>query len=228
MNTISKGKLFEFKDDYSIYELYSPKGIRYYLSIPNSDVTNYKMYLGLPTQDIESEATYEIKNEITSVYDMLYKINPTSIYLFCGINYQKLIEASNDNDNLLYNRLLSDIHDITEDVYHIINGNANMDQVIYAIKKTPEDIKFINWLDLKLNGYLESVKLKNIKNRYDEIIYNENIKEEIITEKTEDNVKKKVLTKPNSYGFMNMTFIISILILATTIGIFIALNILNK
>ena len=229
MNTINRGKIFGFKDEYTIYELCTRKGNAYHLCLPNNDVSVYTMYLGFPTKDTNEEPTYELKNEIENVYDMLYKLNTTSIYVFQDLDYKKLAEAANDNDNLLYNQLLQNVHDVTRDAYNLLNhgDKAFVDQTIHAIKQGPADIKFINWLDLKLNGYLEGIKLDTIKKRYNEIINDEEVQISYGNPKKED-VKVRRLTKPNDYGFMNITFIAAILLISIFLGIVIALSLINK
>ena len=230
MNTISRGKIYGFKDEYTIYELYSPQGTRYHMCLPNQDVSIYKMYLGFPTQDTDNEPTYEIKNEIERIYDMLYKINSTSVYVFCDIDYKALAEAANDNDNLLYNQLLTGIHDVTRDAFSLLNRNnaVQVDQTIMAIKQTPSDIKFINWLDLKLNGFLDGVKLESIEKKYRQLMADESVTIDYNNQRQVQDVKVRKLIKPDSYGFMTMTFIVSILLISIMLGIFISLMLINK
>ena len=221
MNTIKRGRLYDFNNDYGIYELYSPKGIKYYLCMSNNDVNDYTFYVGFPTKDVNYQAAYEIKNEITMIFDMLYQLNPGSVYLFCEIDYQRLEEAANDNDNLLYNLLLNDVHDITKDAYALFN-EVNVEQTLYFIKQSNADTKFINWIDLKLDGFIDIIKINDIKRKINKLKDDNTVEITFSNNQQITNLDNNIVKAP-SYGFMNITFIGSILLLSIVLGIYIAI-----
>ena len=240
MNTIKSGTLYSFNNRYSIYEL-SNNNITYYLSMPNNDINNYKIYLGFPVIETKDASKETITMEIKNIMDIIHTTNPNGIYVYCNIPRNELVEAANDNDSLLYERLLNKVSLITSDSYKVINENNNVsiDSVIYLVKQTDEDTKFINWLEVKLYGFVNGISINKLKQTYDNYLFN-NTNEQVFSGSsdgsgngprglsggggtdtlTNNNTKVKKLIKPiPKHGYTSFTFIILVLSIMIGIGI---------
>ena len=170
MNTINKGSIVTFKNDYSIYKV-DEDSISYYLCIPNNDTYRVTMYIGISNNDLSTMEKDEIVNEIDGIGNKIFKVNPSSIYLVPVLNYDKLVNAINDNDDYFYNKLLDDLHKTTRSAYETINNNNSVEinEKILAIKDNNRMDRFIDWLDVKMAGNLDTINIRTIDNLYNEI-----------------------------------------------------------
>ena len=169
MNTINKGNIYSLKDNYIIYEI--DDTAKYYLCIPNHDTYKYTMYMGLSMNNFNKIDKESKIKEIDSIASKLYKINPNSVYLLPVVNHDKLINAVYDNDDYFYNKLLSDLHKCIKDAYDTIrtNNTVSINSVIYAVKQNNKVDYFMDWLDVKLGGYLDTININKINELYNEI-----------------------------------------------------------
>ncbi len=235
MNTISKGTLYSFNNDYSIYELNANDSLTYYLSMPNKDIDSCQLYLGFPTLDMSILDKNQFTEEISRFSKVIHTVNPNGLYIFCNLQYNELHEASNDNDDRLYTILLNKLHLITKDVYDAvsINNNVTINPQIYAIKQNNDDTKFIDWLEIRLNGFITSLNGKKLLKEYSSISKNNVLDETGNSDfgtrgfsgdgfsNTKSDVKVKKLVKPQSgkKGFSSFAFIILTIIIAFVIGL---------
>ena len=230
MNTISKGTLYSFNNDYSIYELKANDSLTYYLSMPNKDINTCQIYLGFPTLEMSILDKEQEIAEISRLSDIIHKINPNGLYLFCNLPYGELHEASNDNDNRLYTILLNKLHLITKDLYDTvsINNNVTINPQIYGIKQNNDDTKFIDWLEIQLNGFINGVTYKSLAKSYKkEITSQDDGNSDLGTKTMDGNIntkssgKAKKLVKPNTSrkGFSSFPFILLILSISLVLGI---------
>lgn len=169
MNTINKGNIYSLKDNYIIYEIDDTS--KYYLCIPNHDTYKYTMYMGLSMNNFNKIDKENKITEIDSIASKLYKINPNSVYLLPVVNHDKLINAVYDNDDYFYNKLLNDLHKCIKDAYDTIrtNNTVSINSVIYAVKQNNKVDYFLDWLDVKLGGYLDTININKINELYNEI-----------------------------------------------------------
>lgn len=237
MNTISKGTLYSFNNDYSIYELNANNSHKYYLSMPNKNIDTCQLYIGFPTIDMNSFDKEQTIDEINKYAKIIHKLDPNGLYLFSNLSFNELKEASNDNDNKLYNILLNKLHFITKDAYDAItiNNSVTINSQIYAIKQNSDDTKFIDWLELKLNGFIipltgnklikEYNKANNTSSNLVEDTGNSDFGARgfsgngISNTKSDTKVKKLVKPQSGRKGFSSFSFIILTLILALFMGI---------
>ena len=235
MNTISKGKLHSFNKNYSIYQI-DNNGLSYFLSIPNSDHDSYELFLGFPKDDIDTLSDGEITSDIKEVSDLINTFDNEGIYLFCPLPFNDMLEAAHDNDNLLYERLLSRLHMITRDCYNVINENNNVtiNKNITIVKRSEFDKKFTNWLEIRLNGYINGINYSSLLKNYENSLFN-NTNGAIFSDndgnssfgsrtngtdsKVSSNVKTKKLIKPGKHGYTSFTLIILLMSIFMGIGI---------
>ncbi len=227
MNTIRSGKLCSFNNHYSIYEINPSKDTIYYLSIPNRNFDYCQLYLGFAKNDLNSPDKETIINEITTITDIVFGNDTEAIYIHLNIPNNRLTEAANVNDNFLYEQLLSTIHQITSNCYQTINENNNVtiSNTLYLIKQDNEDIKLINWLELRLNNFVVGIDINKLKANIQTNegggtpkgfsgngIANTNTKNNVL-------VKKLVPPKAGKHGYTTFTLIVLIIAIILGIGL---------
>lgn len=229
MNTISKGTLYSFNNDYSIYELNANNSLTYYLSMPNKDINNCQLYLGFPTLEMNTYDNELTITEINKMAEIIHKINPNGIYLFCNLPFNELYEASNDNDDKLYGILFNKLHIITKDAYDAISTNNDVfvNPKILAIKQNNIDTKFVDWLEIRLNDFIDGITYKSLLRELTTIQDDGNSDfgtrsnngGSITNTKSDVKVKKLVKPQTGRKGFSSFAFIILILVIALFMGV---------
>ena len=250
MNTINKGNIITFKTDYTIYRV-DENNSSYYLCIPNTDTYRVTMYLGISNNDLSTMEENEVVKEIDNIGSKIYKINPNSIYLVPILNFDKLVNAINDNDDYFYNKILDDLHNTIRNAYETVNNNnsVKVEDKILAVKANNRMDRLIDWLDVKMVEYLDTINIQTIDKLYAEIDLE---KTQIITAdvintiaddtatgngpkghsggpgnsepvKTNDvKVRRKVPPKIN-LGFSRITFFVIVITISVIIGLIAAL-----
>ena len=230
MNTISKGSLYSFNDEYSIYQLYTDNAQLYYLSIPNKNIDNCQVYVGFPSKDLNTFTKDEFIGEVDTTFRTINGINQDNIYLCCPLSASELIEAGTDNDNKLYKVLLSKLHDVTKDTFNTLskNNNVTISPVVYAIKTNNYDTKFIDWLEIVFNGFIDGVTFNSLKKQYKRQASEASDGNSDFGTRTnsggtltKSDVKVKKLVKPQTgkKGFSSFAFISLIIVIALFMGI---------
>ena len=248
MNTISKGTIFKFNNDYSIYEV-NDNNLKYYITVPNDDTYTITLYIGLTLNDYNLIDKDTKEKEIDEIASKIYKLNPNSVYLLPILDLERLNNAISDNDDYFYNKLLLDLQKRISDVYSTINANnsVSVNNIIYGIKQNNEADKFLDWLECKLPEHFKIKNITDITKKYNQtnlehtqLFSLDDIGSsdggtalsggtgdtELVNSQTL--VKKKTPPKPSGkHGFSNITFSILIIGLAIVLGIIIAVMILQ-
>ena len=239
MNNIKKENLYAKENNYNIYELVTNKEntpILYYMCTPNNKPkSNINIYIGFPNINLTNSSKEDIDNEIKEIADMTSSIDNSSIYLMCNIDYKKIKEAANDNDNIMYNDILNDLSAITHNAYEIINkeNDKKINQVITAIKQNENDSKLIDWLELKLNGFIDNIKIKDLRKKYYDIVImntsiinldeiNESIKKDNNTTLNNNSKTKKLIPQNDNHGFTSYQSLIILITISLSISIWLA------
>lgn len=134
-------------DSYSIYDYDT-----YYLCIPNNASNFYHLFIGFSTLDLKKLEQEELYKEIRKIGDSLNYAYSNAVYILPVIEPNILKEASCENDNRLYNKILKEyIQPITADIHNkFLNNKVYFSHVIKFIKQNDMDNKFISWISLKL------------------------------------------------------------------------------
>ena len=221
---IKNGILLDYNRNYSVYEMYTNDGNEYYMCIANYNTDKYETVIDFPEEYFNSLLNEEKLTEIRKTCDTLYSDDEPYIYILPDITTYEVKEAKNDNDDHAYQVLLRRLQRYTYDIYKSIaenNENIKIDQVINIISDTENDKKFIDWLDINLNGYFKPKYLNRTKNEDKDIEIpintNDNQKEILNNDITKPKVR--TLKPADKSGFSNITFIITIIIIAVIIGI---------
>lgn len=218
---IKNGIKLTTNKNYELYQMYTDDATEYYMCIPNSPKKEYKMIIDFPEEYYKSLLKDEIIDEINSICDYLYNKQENYIYILTDITTYDLSLVNNENDKHAYSVLLKQIQKFTYNAYKVITNNNSdnnsentLNPVIDIVTQTSNDKKFIDWLDINLNGYFSSVELSNKKqlisqNNNENISLNkaENMFE-ISEIPTKSNIKTKKLVPNNKKGFSNFDFIV--------------------
>lgn len=135
--------------NYTIYQ-----NNNYYICLPNKYCTFYHLFMGFSFKDLNKLSEEELIKEIRLIGDSVNVAYPNGIYVLPIINPDLLIEATNENDDRLYNKILNKkIQPITHEVYSLFsNRNTQVSPVIKMIKQNNMDTKLIGWIYLKLGS----------------------------------------------------------------------------
>lgn len=224
---IKNGVLLAYTRDYSIYEMYTDDAEEYYMCIANYDTSKYETVIDFPEEYFNSLLKEEKVEEIKKTCDKLYNREHPYIYILPRVTTYEVKEAKDNNDNHAYQTLLRRLQKYTYNVFKSItssNNNIEIDQIIQIIIDSQDDKKFIDWLEINLNGYFTPLyrKYQEEEIKSEEIpIHNETITPVI-------NNKKKTLKLNNKLGFSNITFITLIIGIALIIGISFGYLLLHK
>lgn len=223
-------------DNYTIYQMYTDDAQEYYMCTPNKIYDSYKMVIDFPEEYYKSLLPNDIINEITKTCNSLYKNNEGYIYVLTNVTNYELNEAKTDNDNHAYSILLRKIQKYTYNAYHAISNQVPIDTVIGIIIQTDDDLKFINWLEINLNGLFTGIRLNNSLqaiNTQD----NDNSgwttlsgpsNGNVSLTNTKSNGKVKKLVPPKSmHGFSSVFFMITVLMISLTISLILSILILK-
>ena len=221
---IKNGILLYLADKYAIYEMYADDTSQYYMCIANSQNNNYEMIIDFPEAYFDSLLKDDKLSAIIDTCDVLFKDYYPYIYILPNISTKEFKEAKTENDNHAYQILLRKLQKYTYDVFKSItssNESIKLDNTIHIVVDTDDDKKFIDFLDLNLNGYFVPMKIKRNKENNDTdneipiIVSNNQGQNEII----KNNSKIKKLFPRDKKGFTSLAFITLTIIIALIIGI---------
>jgi len=187
--------------------------------------SNGKVTIG-PARILIIPSTF--KNTNLSWADIIF---PNGILVLPCIKDTVIEEAAYENDRRLYTKLFNKIHAITNDVYNkFTENNIKLKEKIFFIKQNDNDSKFIDWLEINMNGFIESIDCKkkqiyfvNDTNQDDDSSITNNNNNTNSNGNDYNNVKiKKLTSKKKNSGFSTFSFIIFVLITSIFLGINIA------
>jgi len=235
-------KIISLDNGVSIYQK-TIKQSNYYLCLNENNVSEYKIYIGFPSANLDEFFDNDIISEMVSVYDKISSLdNGNIVYLLPSIDMDIYKEATSENDDKLYMNLFMKICNMTNSAYKFLNKSDSnkMNQVITIVKQNDMDSKFSSWLELNPNitNYIESIYVnKNInlskKDIKEEDLENTIIVDPIINDNKFVNRKKnerfRLLVKPtvNQYGFSNMYSVLLGLIFSIFTGLIIGMVLLK-
>ena len=217
-------------NDYSIY-----KNNNYYLCVPNVEHRFYHVFLGFSLLNLESISNEKLIIEIRKIGDSIFSVYKNSVYVLPIINPTTLLEATSENDDHAYNKILKNlIQPITFSVYSmLIKKNVSVSQIIKIIKQNDVDKKLIDWLSLKLGDnfvkeitfeeseIFSTIPVENYNNfdsnEPDEFISIDYQNDMIWLKKEEEKISE-TLKPVFSPGFSNLSFIIMVLIVSSVFG----------
>ena len=217
-------------DDYIVYQMYTDDATEYYMCTPTNKQDKYKMIIDFPEEYYKALLQNETVSEIKRICDSLYSKNNGYIYILTNVTTYELNEANTENDGHAYATLLKQLQKYTFDAYKSLTANGGdiyIDTVIDIVMQTDDDKKFIDWLDINLNGYFNGVNL-NHKNEF--VTQNNDdsgwttlggpSSNDADKTNTKSNVKTKVLVPSgNKHGFSNFAFIVLLLFIAIIMGV---------
>ena len=141
--------------NYTIY-----KTNTYYICIPAYQCNFYHIFMGFSLKDLPNINEDELIKEIRKISDSVNVSYPNGIYVLPIISPTLYEEATKENDDRLYNKLLNNIiQPITFNVYSLLSAQSmRVSQTIKMIKQNDEDNKFVSWLSLKLgNTFIKEI-----------------------------------------------------------------------
>ena len=145
--------------NYTIY-----KNNAYYICIPAYPCNFYHIFMGFSNKDLNSLPESELLEEIRKISDSVNISYPNGIYVLPIINSKLYNEATTENDDRLYNKLLINIiQPITYNIYSLLSTqNMRVSQTIKMIKQNDQDSKLIGWLSIKLgNTFIKEITFNN-------------------------------------------------------------------
>lgn len=148
--------------NYTIY-----KANTYYICIPAYNCNFYHIFMGFSQKDLNNLAEEELIQEIRKISDSINYSYPNGIYVLPIISSKLYQEATKENDDRLYNKLLNNIiQPITFNIYSLLSSqNMRVSQTIKMIKQNDEDNKFVGWLSIKLgNAFIKEITFDNNTN----------------------------------------------------------------
>ena len=220
--------LYAKTDTYSIFQCDNDKS-NYYLAIPNEPTDAYQLFVGFPQNDFRYSKKEDIINEIHNVKKIIPSINKNGIYILLDIPLDRLEDAALENDNKMFSKLLNNtIQPLISDVYLKLkqydSNEKTIDQLIYFVKQSNNDTKFIQWLEINLPNFIRGISYDEIYNNYLANTQEEDIdldKTVVLSmdqlqeydAKVKENGKKRILAKPNlnTFGYGNMSILMCLL-----------------
>lgn len=238
---IKNGIKIAIYDNYIIYQMYTDDAEEYYMCTPTKKQDNYKMIIDFPEDYYQSLLPNEKIEEIKKICDSLYSKNNSYIYVLTNVTTYELNEANTENDEHAYSMLLKRLQKYTYNAYKAIassNDETKIDPVIDVVIETNDDKKFIDWLDINLNGYFNGITLNtqnivttqaNDDTGWTTLSGPTNGSNEIDKTNAKTSSKiKKLVPSSNKHGFINFLSIALMSSIAIIIGISLGLLILNK
>lgn len=217
-------------DKYSVYQINNDNIGNYYIVMSNNETTNYQMLISFDTINMSMLSPNEGVSKIKETADSICSKRNNIIYVVIGIPKEELEDATRENDELLYNKLLEQrIRPITADIHQIVinMGNKNLSQTIGVIKRNDMDKKLAGWLSMKLgDNFIKEIDYNLFLREYSQDTADGGIAPVNHEFDNVNNVSKnetlvKTLTKPNntSPGFGNIKFIIITLLSSLVVGV---------
>ena len=196
-----------------------------YICFPANYHEKYQLVIDFPEEYYKSLRDEEMIHEIKNICDKIYSNNNNYVYILTNVTTYDLAEAENDNDSPLYNHIFKKIGiciSMMLKQYHSIL----VDETIYVNVQTNDDEKLIQWLEIHAPMYqrlnIDSSLNKEINN--DDTgwttmggIVNGGVS--IEASNSVNKPKAKKLALPNKHGFLNITFIITIILISIVIGV---------
>ena len=220
---IKNGILLDKTDKYSVFEMYTDDVEQYYMCIANKAENNFEMVLDFPEAYFNSLLKDDKLSEIKKTCDNLFESETSYIYILPNVSSYEYEEAKTNNDDHSYQVLLRKLQKYTYNAYKSVtdSNNVKIDKTIDIIIDTDDDKKFMDYLDVTLNGYFKPIKLgrKIPINNEVEIITND--KEEILPTVKKENIKIRKLLKDNK-GFSNVIYFASIITIIVIISVCVA------
>lgn len=220
--------------NYTIYQ-----NNNYYICLPNKYCTFYHLFMGFSFKDLNKLSEEELIKEIRLIGDSVNVAYPNGIYVLPIINPDLLIEATNENDDRLYNKILNKkIQPITHEVYSLFsNRNTQVSPVIKMIKQNNMDTKLIGWIYLKLGSvFVKEILFDNtppeveVQKEVENTIHEEKTifldSNEYLTSKDEVYIKDslKAAVSPGFGSIGSILFILSISIVLGSIIMYMILK----
>ena len=136
----------------------------YYICMNSNNISEYKIYVGFPFENLDNFIEEDIAYFITEVYNKINQNNDCNIvYLLPSIDMNLYKEATSDNDEKLYIDLFSNIYNMTTNAYKYLRktDDVKINQIITIIRQNDMDDKFCMWLELNPNvsRYVDSIKI---------------------------------------------------------------------
>ena len=238
---IKNGIKIAIYDNYIIYQMYTDDAEEYYMCTPTKKQDNYKMIIDFPEDYYQSLLPNEKIEEIKKICDSLHSKNNSYIYVLTNVTTYELNEANTENDEHAYSTLLKRLQKYTYNAYKAIvssNDETKIDPVIDVVIETNDDKKFIDWLDINLNGYFNGITLNtqnivttqtNDDTGWTTLSGPTNGSNEIDKTNVKTSGKIKKLVSPSSkHGFINFLSIALMSSIAIIIAISFSLLVLVK
>lgn len=239
MNNISIkiGHAIDKTADYILYKIVADDVFKYYMCLPTHDSKSYQMVIDFPEEYYKSLLEAEMITEIKKICDALFERNSNSIYILSNITTYDLHEAQSENDDHAYGILLNKLQKCTYNAYNVISNGSDIDisNVIGIVTQTGNDEKFMHYLDASMPGFFTCIDLSNL------------LSQELPTEDAgwatigglvsggesmehANNISKpktKKLVPSSKHGFLNITFVMLIILLSLIIGIGLAITLIK-
>ena len=145
--------------NYTIY-----KTNTYYICIPAYPCNFYHIFMGFSQKDLINLPEEELIKEIRTISDSVNFSYPNGIYVLPIISPKLYQEATSENDDRLYNKLLNTIiQPVTFNIYSLLSSqNTRVSQTIKMIKQNDNDTKFVGWLSIKLGStFIKEITFDN-------------------------------------------------------------------
>lgn len=146
-------------ENYSIY-----KNNNFYLCLPNKYCNFYHIFMGFSYKDLNTLTQEELIKEIRLISDSINTAYNNGVYVLPIISPKLLEDATKENDDRLYNKILNKIiQPITYEIYSILsNKNTKVSQTIKMIKQNDMDTKLVGWFYLKLGSvFIKEITFDN-------------------------------------------------------------------
>ena len=127
-------------ENYTIYN-----NNTYYLCIPKENSNFYHVFMGFSNKDLTNLSKEDLITEIRKISDSINAAYKNGIYVLPIISPTKLKEATTENDDREYNKILNNIiQPITYEVYSFLSSQKfRVSQTIKMIKQNDIDKKLI-------------------------------------------------------------------------------------
>ena len=244
------GIRIQSKEAYNLYHLYFEDFSEIIIATPNKDFNQYKLLLHFSDKKYKSENidTDELAvQDLSDKMDKVYTETSNAICIIPTILKKEFDEVIAENDDRLYKKLIQKLDKIVNYAYWSIrNGlifedTMKVDDHVYIVKQSDEDIKLFWWLELHGNNKYKQITIgkPKVPNRKD------NSQEELF-KVVPDPITPTVTTGPpprrhnmrrtrskpkgdgvHSTGYSNMAFIILVLLISTMMGLGLAVLILK-
>ena len=167
------GELIADIEKYLIYKVNNEMAGDYYLCIPNNNISNCQLYIGLFDSDNSDLTNNEIVSMISDVNDMILMMDKGAIYIVPNIDRSTLDELSLTNDQKFYNRFSNEvISPIVRDVYNMLIHNNikknNIIQYIQVITRNDRDKNIFDGFSLcpGTGPFMKEKKYYDLMNEY--------------------------------------------------------------